>query len=99
MISDANSGGDSWEDIHMICPNQCVCQRSPYMELSISRWIQLQKGDKTHSAALKTQQASAGDGDEDTPTAENDNEVRITCPENRTIERSTSEFFYFQLNL
>lgn len=31
---------DSWEDVHMICPNQCVCMHSPFMDLSIARWIQ-----------------------------------------------------------
>lgn len=24
----------------MICPSQCVCQYSPFMDLSIARWIQ-----------------------------------------------------------
>lgn len=24
----------------MICPNQCVCQHAPFMDLSVSRWIQ-----------------------------------------------------------
>lgn len=24
----------------MFCPNQCVCQRSPFMDLSVARWIQ-----------------------------------------------------------
>lgn len=31
---------DTWEDIHMLCPNQCVCQHSPLMDLSVARWIQ-----------------------------------------------------------
>lgn len=31
---------DAWEDIHMLCPNQCVCQHSPFMDLSVARWIQ-----------------------------------------------------------
>lgn len=31
---------DTWEDVHMICPNQCVCMHSPFMDLSIARWIQ-----------------------------------------------------------
>lgn len=31
---------DTWDDVHMICPNQCVCQHSPYMDLSVSRWIE-----------------------------------------------------------
>lgn len=37
-----NSDGniDTWENIHMICPNQCVCQHSPFMDLSVARWIQ-----------------------------------------------------------
>lgn len=24
----------------MFCPNQCVCQRSPFMDLSVARWIE-----------------------------------------------------------
>lgn len=24
----------------MICPNQCVCQHAPLMDLSVARWIQ-----------------------------------------------------------
>lgn len=28
-----------WEDISIICPNQCVCQRSYFNDLPISRWI------------------------------------------------------------
>lgn len=24
----------------MICPNQCVCQHAPFMDLSVARWIQ-----------------------------------------------------------
>lgn len=24
----------------MLCPNQCVCQHSPFMDLSVARWIQ-----------------------------------------------------------
>lgn len=61
----------------MICPNQCVCQHSPFMDLSISRWIQALKGDKTHSAALKTSINNKGsDGDDDDAlTAVNDNET------------------------
>lgn len=37
-----NSDGsnDAWENIHMICPNQCVCQHAPFMDLSVARWIQ-----------------------------------------------------------
>lgn len=37
-----NSDGniDAWEDIHMVCPNQCVCQHAPFMDLSVARWIQ-----------------------------------------------------------
>uniref|UniRef100_A0A1B0CEL3 Uncharacterized protein n=1 Tax=Lutzomyia longipalpis TaxID=7200 RepID=A0A1B0CEL3_LUTLO len=28
-----------WEDIAIICPNQCVCQYEPFLDLSIARWI------------------------------------------------------------
>ncbi|XP_037026204.1 toll-like receptor 3 [Bradysia coprophila] len=31
---------DSWENVHIICPNNCVCQQSHFMDLSIARWIQ-----------------------------------------------------------
>lgn len=24
----------------MICPDRCVCQRSPFMKLSVASWIQ-----------------------------------------------------------
>lgn len=24
----------------MVCPNQCVCQHSAFMDLSVARWIQ-----------------------------------------------------------
>ncbi|GAB0094389.1 Leucine-rich repeat [Sergentomyia squamirostris] len=30
---------EKWEDIGIICPNQCVCQYEPFLDLSISRWI------------------------------------------------------------
>lgn len=66
----------------MICPNQCVCQRSPFMDLSISRWIQALKGDKTHSATLKTtirnnvaNVDNDDNDDDDALTAVNDNET------------------------
>lgn len=73
----AIDSNDLWEDVHMICPNQCVCQRSPYMDLSVSRWIQSQKGDKTHSGLLKSKQSDMGDdNDNDHLTAENENEVK-----------------------
>lgn len=31
---------NTWDDVHMLCPNQCVCQHAPLMDLSIARWIQ-----------------------------------------------------------
>lgn len=31
---------DTWENIQMVCPNNCVCQQSHFMDLSIARWIQ-----------------------------------------------------------
>lgn len=41
VLSDSGDGVlDTWEDPHMICPHQCVCQRSPFMDLSVARWIQ-----------------------------------------------------------
>lgn len=36
----SDAATDIWEDITMLCPNQCVCQRSPFMDLSVARWIQ-----------------------------------------------------------
>lgn len=39
-IENSDGNIDAWEDIHMICPNQCVCQHAPFMDLSIARWIQ-----------------------------------------------------------
>ncbi|XP_055712744.1 leucine-rich repeats and immunoglobulin-like domains protein 3 [Phlebotomus papatasi] len=30
---------EKWEDIGIICPNQCVCQYEPFLDLSIARWI------------------------------------------------------------
>lgn len=38
---------DTWEDVQLICPNQCVCNQSPFMDLSIARWIQGLKLDKS----------------------------------------------------
>lgn len=35
----------------MICPNQCVCMQSPFMDLSIARWIQDVKHDAARDAA------------------------------------------------
>lgn len=41
VLSDSTDGVlDTWEDPHMVCPDQCVCQRSPFMDLSVARWIQ-----------------------------------------------------------
>lgn len=39
VVGDSGDG-DTWDDMHMFCPNQCVCQRSPFMDLSVARWIQ-----------------------------------------------------------
>lgn len=44
--NDANA--DTWEDAHMFCPNKCVCQRSPFMDLSMAHWIQEMRRDQTH---------------------------------------------------
>lgn len=30
---------ENWEDINIICPNQCNCQYLPIKNLSIARWI------------------------------------------------------------
>lgn len=30
---------EKWEDINIICPNQCNCQFLPIKDLSIARWI------------------------------------------------------------
>lgn len=67
----------------MVCPNHCVCQRSPYMDLSVSRWIQAQKGDRAHSGLLRSKQSYMDDDndhekDSDQLTAENENEVSHT---------------------
>lgn len=38
---EGNIDADStWDDVHMLCPNQCVCQHAPLMDLSIARWMQ-----------------------------------------------------------
>lgn len=41
VLSDNGDGVfDTWEDPHMICPDRCVCQRLPFMNLSVASWIQ-----------------------------------------------------------
>ncbi|XP_031627933.1 leucine-rich repeats and immunoglobulin-like domains protein sma-10 [Contarinia nasturtii] len=40
FVAADNGDGDTWEDAHMFCPNQCVCQRSAFMDSSVSHWIQ-----------------------------------------------------------
>lgn len=30
---------ERWEDISIICPNQCNCQYLPLKDLSIARWL------------------------------------------------------------
>lgn len=30
---------ENWEDINIICPNQCNCQYLPLKDLSIARWV------------------------------------------------------------
>lgn len=38
-MGDAVPVDGTWEDVNMICPNQCVCLHAPFMDLSIARWI------------------------------------------------------------
>lgn len=44
VVGDSDANSDSWDDVHMICPNQCVCKESPYMDLSVARWIEKLRG-------------------------------------------------------
>lgn len=39
VIFVSESISEKWEDIGIICPNQCVCQYEPFLDLSIARWI------------------------------------------------------------
>lgn len=40
IAGEAVDADNTWDDVHMICPSQCVCQYAPYMDLSIAHWIQ-----------------------------------------------------------
>ncbi|XP_055303660.1 uncharacterized protein LOC129569142 [Sitodiplosis mosellana] len=55
-----NGDGDTWEDMHMFCPNQCVCQRSPFMDLSVSRWIQGLRREDVENNQKETERAYGG---------------------------------------
>lgn len=73
---------DSWDDVSIICPNQCVCQQSPYMDLSIARWIQSLKGDQTlepHSGSPNNKQKleRTNEVGEENSKPENENEVSV----------------------
>lgn len=38
---------ETWEDINIICPNQCNCQYLPVKDLSIARWISIYNTEET----------------------------------------------------
>ena len=39
IISQNICRADLWEDVNMICPQQCVCQYSHFGDLSVAKWI------------------------------------------------------------
>lgn len=44
----------------MFCPNQCVCQRSPFMDLSVSRWIQAMRREDVENKQKDTERPYGG---------------------------------------
>lgn len=37
---------ENWEDINIICPNQCICQYLHLKDLSIARWISIYNSER-----------------------------------------------------
>ncbi|KAJ6639684.1 TLR4 interactor with leucine rich repeats [Pseudolycoriella hygida] len=50
---------DTWENVHIICPNSCVCQQSHFMDLSIARWIQTRQSGYDETAQAQTNENEA----------------------------------------
>lgn len=44
----------------MFCPNQCACQRSPFMDLSVARWIQGLRREDIETAKKDTEDTYDG---------------------------------------